>query len=104
MADQQHYSLGAALDIAHAAAVKTDLQALLEGDSPILLQAAAVERVDAAGLQLISSFLAHCQSHQRDCQWDQPSAALCEAAAGLGLAQALQLQSTTDISTDSGVS
>lgn len=104
MSQQTTYTVADALDIAHAAAIKTDLQALLDVDGDIVLEGAAVERVDAAGLQLLSSFFAHCSSHQRSCSWHQPSPSLCEAASGLGLAQALQLNSDTFSSTEAGTS
>ena len=83
--------LGAALDIANAANLKAQLDSLLAQEGELLLDGASVERLDAAGLQLLASWFRHCDKHQRICRWSHSSAVLRESAAGLGLACVLQL-------------
>ena len=102
MTQASTFELGASLDIAHAAKLKTQLSALLEGDGDILLDGAAVERLDAAGLQLLASWFKHCKSHQRSCTWSQSSELLRESAAGLGLACALELEENPSITKTEG--
>ena len=99
MTEQTAVVLDASLDIAHATKAKAALAAALEGDGDIALDGSAVERVDAAGLQLLSSYFKHCEQQQRACVWSASSDVLQESAAGLGLAQVLQL--TNNSSTDS---
>ncbi|MGJ8670410.1 MAG: STAS domain-containing protein [Oceanococcus sp.] len=100
MTEQAAVVLDASLDIAHAAKAKEQLEAALVNDGDITLDGSAVERVDAAGLQLLGSYFKHCQQQKRVCTWSASSDVLQHSAAGLGLAQALQLKSDTNSSTD----
>lgn len=84
--------LDAALDIAHASALKGALDADLSGATALRLDGEQVGRVDAAGLQLLLAFVRQCQTQGLELSWHAPSETLCDGAAGLGLAQALQLQ------------
>lgn len=84
--------LEAALDIAHAAQFKTTLDTALSGEKSLSLDGGEVSRVDAAGLQLLLAFVRQCKALEIELSWDSASETLRDAAAGLGLAQALQLQ------------
>ena len=94
MAETNTVVLPAALDIAHCVEIKASLEAALSEEADIALDGAAVEKLDAAGLQMLLSYFKHCQSLQRECHWKQSNELLQESAAGLGLAGELELQST----------
>ncbi len=89
---QSTVQLHAALDIAHASKLKTTLDAALEGGKEVTLDAGGVSRVDAAGLQLLLAFVRQCAADGIAVSWSQATETLRDGAAGLGLAQALQLQ------------
>ena len=80
------------LDIAGAAALRQQLiQALERGKSPVVFDASNVERADTAALQLLAAFFKDAGAADIQAQWKDPSAALCEAAALLGLREVLSL-------------
>ncbi len=81
-----------ALDIAHAGELKAILSASPEDCEELVFDAQAVERVDAAGLQLLLAFVRQCEARPMTVSWASVSATLMDGASGLGLAQALQLQ------------
>lgn len=81
-----------ALDIAHAGELKSVLNACPEDCQELEFDAQAVERVDAAGLQLLLAFVRQCKARSMPFAWASTSTALIDGATGLGLAQALQLQ------------
>lgn len=83
--------LPAQLDIAHAGELKQTLDAALAAKPPVILDAAAVEQVDTAGLQLLLAF-----RRARAADWRNPSTALCDAAALAGLVDALALDAQTE--------
>lgn len=86
--------LDAALDIAHANALKADLNKLLGQDGDLVLDGSDVVRTDAAGLQLLVAFARHCESKGRNWRWSDNSELLREDIAGLGLASILETNST----------
>ncbi|HXZ58778.1 MAG TPA: STAS domain-containing protein [Steroidobacteraceae bacterium] len=63
----------------------------IEQSSPVYIDAAQVERVDTAALQLLVAFLSDRKSEQRAVVWLDVSDAMLRAARGLGLAAALAL-------------
>lgn len=73
-----------------------DLQALLlphlEADGPVTLAAAAVERVHAAGLQLLHAFVRDRAGAGRETVFATPSPALVQAARQLALASSLGVE------------
>lgn len=80
--------------IADLPAVKAELQAALAAPSAEL-DASAVERVDTAALQLLAVFRREAASKGLAVAWTGASAALCDAAALLGLAHTLELPAAT---------
>ncbi len=102
MTDTTTINLGPALDIAHAAKIQSALKALLQQDAAVEIDAQEVERIDAAGLQLLLAFVRHCTTQAREWRWLKPSTALLEAATGLGLAHSLQLSTDAHPSNVSG--
>lgn len=83
--------LPARLGIADVAAVKPVLTDALDGGRPVILDAAAVEHVDGAGLQLLLAFHAAMQAAGRRLDWKGPSPALLEAAGLAGVRDTLGL-------------
>lgn len=89
-ARHQVVELPVRLDIAAAAELKRRLDTALNASHPLTLDAHAVEHVDAAGLQLLLAFQ-RADPPGTGAEWRNPSAMLREAAALLGLSEALRL-------------
>jgi anti-anti-sigma regulatory factor len=82
--------LGDMLTIEQAAAMHDLLHPHL-GQALITIEAGAVQRVDAAGLQLLTAFVQAVETRNGCIRWQAPSAALRDGARLLGLAGALGL-------------
>lgn len=67
------------------AALKTELLGVLDAPERIVIDPAAVERVDTAALQLLFAFERDRLAHGRDVQWRAGSPAFTQAVAMLGL-------------------
>ena len=88
-------ALPAQLDIAAVGELKPRLDAALAAGASLTLDAGAVAHVDAAGLQLLVAFQrARSSSGGAHAGWRKPSDALREAAALLGLDEALCLDAS----------
>ena len=83
--------LPARLDIAAVGGLKHLLDAALASAQPPTLDASRVEHVDAAGLQLLLAFQHANSAGGASATWRDPSPALIEAAALLGITEALHL-------------
>ncbi len=84
--------LPASLDIAGADELKQVLSAALDSAKPIKLNATAVEHVDAAGMQLLLVFCNSARAQGLKTTWTGAPPRLKEAAALLGMAAALGLE------------
>lgn len=82
-------NFGAALTIPKVAAMHAELQQALESQQAIVLDAAAVEAVDTAGLQLVSVFLREAHERGVTVTWRKPSGILRAGAKRLDLEKAL---------------
>ncbi len=91
MSDKSTVSLGSALDIMHANALKERLQTALQKKSHIVLISDKVERADTAGLQLVYAFKKAVELEQKQLSWQKPTEALIQASEMLGMRQALSL-------------
>ena len=78
--------------VAHAEGLKAALCALAAHPEPVILDAAAVQRVDTAALQLLAAFIRDRRLAGRAVRWQAPSAALAGAARLLGMGPMLQLE------------
>jgi ABC-type transporter Mla MlaB component len=76
--------------IADVGELHTQLKGAL-GGSQIVLDGAAVERIDTAALQLLVVFQHEAKKRERQVQWAGASAPLYDAAGQLGLMEALAL-------------
>ena len=85
--------LGNDLTIRSVGAQRQQLAALLAASGDVSLQAAAIEHVDTAGLQLVAAFAGQLSAGGRELRWCEPAPKLLEAASTLGLDAALRLAS-----------
>lgn len=77
--------LGASCTIEDVAQLRNDLIAHLAANKPIIIDATRVERIDAAGAQLLVAFAIDCLVQGVAFAWKQRPAALDEAIRLLGL-------------------
>lgn len=89
-ADISSVSLGDMLTIAQVTAMHAELGRHLDARS-VALDAGALQRVDAAGLQLLAAFVRAADQRGAQIEWRSPSAALRDGARRLGLAVTLHL-------------
>ena len=89
LSDKTTISLGAALDIMHAAGLKERLVGALNKKNHIVLISDKVERADTAGLQLIYAFKKEVELQKKELSWQKPSDALLSACQALGMEDAL---------------
>jgi phospholipid transport system transporter-binding protein len=82
------------LDIAGADRLRQQLLVVLREQSPVVLDAANVERVDTAALQVLTAFFKDADAANITVQWKQTSGALKNAARLLGLGSSLHLEPT----------
>lgn len=85
--------LGESLTIKDVGRLQDELKQALASSKGIALQAASVESVDAAGLQLLDALMQEARTRRVDVQWRDPSGVLVRGARTLGLADKLQLPS-----------
>ena len=88
--ESRRVSLGDDLRIARAAEVASLLASASDAGS-IEIDAAQVERVDAAGLQALVAGIARLRKAKVSCRWGGVSPTLASSAALAGLAEALEL-------------
>lgn len=79
------------VDISMVSEVYLTLSVALETDKDISVDASAVERIDASGLQLLLAFMLQTSKQSLKCLWVNPSVALVKSARLLGLDRQLLL-------------
>lgn len=82
---------GEVVDISAVADLYQRLDAALEQEGSIGLNAGAIERVDAAALQLFACFIQEVKKRNRDVYWMAPTEALLRSARLLGMKPVLLL-------------
>jgi phospholipid transport system transporter-binding protein len=90
-ADDPVLHLPSQCTIRDAAQLLGQLMLRVEHSAPVYIDAAKVERIDTAALQLLVAFLNDRKSQQRAVVWLDCSEAMMRAARALGLAVALSL-------------
>lgn len=83
--------LPAELGIENASVTYEQLLSHVDDDRPVVLDASDVARVHTAALQLFCMFCQDRRNVGRETRWSQPSVALKNAAALLGVTTLLQL-------------
>jgi anti-anti-sigma regulatory factor len=82
--------LGTSCTIEDVAQLRTDLSAHLAANKPIIIDASRLERIDAAGVQLLAAFAIDCLEQGIAFAWKQRPAVLEEAIRLLGLAALME--------------
>jgi len=82
---------GDSLDISIAGELRGRLGEALTAGGPVVLEASAIERADAAALQLLCAFFNEAGERGVAVRWEAPSEALLDAARLIDLAACLQL-------------
>ena len=77
--------------ISEAGSLKQKLAALLDEPLPVTLDITALQRIDTAGLQVITAFVRERAGHGRLVEWQGAAPALASAAQLLGLTSLLRL-------------
>ena len=83
------------LDIAVAHELFQTLQQAVDTSNSLVIDAANVEHIDTAALQLLCAFIQDAQVRGIDVQWHEPSPAVNEAAHLLDLEGILALSTST---------
>ena len=79
------------LDISLVSDFKEFLKQAAGQNLPVVLDGSALERVDAAALQLLSAFFIEARTSGLNVMWKEPSAQLCRAAELIGLKETINL-------------
>jgi ABC-type transporter Mla MlaB component len=77
--------------VAGASTLKESLASLLDEPHPITLDITALQRIDTAGLQVLTAFIRERAGHGRTVEWRGTAPALTSAAQLLGLTSLLRL-------------
>ena len=85
------YRLPGRCTLADVAALREDLLLQLDSGQQVYIDAAAVQQIDTAGLQLLCAFAQDLAAAGRPLQWQAVTTTLREAAAAVGLVTSLNL-------------
>ena len=77
--------------VSDAASLKENLAALLDEPLPVTLDITGLQRIDTAGLQVITAFVRERTGHGRPVEWQGAAPVLTTAARLLGLTSLLRL-------------
>ncbi|EEY99774.1 anti-anti-sigma regulatory factor [Vibrio sp. RC586] len=86
-------TLNEALDIAHVHECKQQFLLWIAKEEPLVIDGSAVVRIDAAGLQLLTSLMMTAQHSGLEIHFDQLSDVLEEGFAQLGMTDLMQTKS-----------
>ena len=96
-ADTEHktggdtFALAAECTVADAGSLKAELAKLLDEEGDVALDVSAVQRIDTAGLQVLTAFVLDRMVLDRDVEWVGYAPALTAAATLLGVNSILKL-------------
>ena len=85
------FALAAECTVADAGTLKTGLAKLLDEAQTVAVDIGAVQRIDTAGLQILTAFVLDRMVQDRDVEWVGQAPALTAAATLLGLNSILKL-------------
>ena len=77
--------LGRELNVKTVAAVKAQIETCLAGGQELVLDAAALQKIDAAGLQMLLSLRHFLQNNQSELRWQTHSSVIESAASLIGV-------------------
>lgn len=78
-------ALAAECTVSDAASLKERLAGLLDEPQPVTLDVTALQRIDTAGLQVLTAFVLERAAHSRPVEWQGTAPVLATAAQLLGL-------------------
>ena len=84
-------ALAAECLVSGASTLKESLASLLDEPQPVTLDITALQRIDTAGLQVLTAFIRERAGHGRTVEWRGTAPALTSAAQLLGLTSLLRL-------------
>lgn len=87
---KSHIELGSACTLQEASAIRVQCLAALAGEVEPVIEGGAVERVDAAGTQVLVAFAIDCMERSVDFSWAGRSPALARAIRLLGVEALLE--------------
>jgi len=90
VSDDYVFEIQSVQDISSVSEIHEEMKTLFKNEK-VILSAENVERIDAASLQLILSFIGEAQINNVDIAWRSPSDAISNSAKLLGMEEALQL-------------
>ena len=79
------------MDIASAESMHMELEQVLQQGNSVELRGAAVQKVDTAGVQLLTSFFAEAENQHLKVSWQETSEAIVETFSFLNLTSAVGL-------------
>ena len=85
------FALAAECTVADAGTLKSGLAKLLDEAQTVAVDISAVQRIDTAGLQILTAFVLDRMVQDRDVEWVGQAPALTAAATLLGLNSILKL-------------
>lgn len=85
-------TLAAECTLAQTVALHSMLTSAFAKASDVVIDAAAITRIDAASVQLLGAFVRDRKAKSLRTCWKSPSSALAQAAARLGLTELLELE------------
>jgi ABC-type transporter Mla MlaB component len=77
--------------VSGATTLKESLAGLLDEPQPVTLDITALQRIDTAGLQVLTAFIRERAGHGRTVEWQGTAPALTSAAQLMGLTALLRL-------------
>jgi ABC-type transporter Mla MlaB component len=84
-------ALGAECTVSDAGSLKESLAGLLDQPQAVTLDITALQRIDTAGMQVITAFVRERAGHGRQVEWQGTAPVLATAAHLLGLTSLLKL-------------
>ena len=90
--NQATYELEGSLTIAEVGCVYACLNELLDSDGDILLDAAKLDQVDGAGIQLLAAFALEISNRKRVLSWSGATEELTKSARMVGLTETLGIE------------
>ena len=90
------YALAASCTVRDSGAMRTVLQEVFDAPETVTIDVSALERVDAAALQVLCAFVRDRKTQGRSVEWLGESATFSEAVRLLGLASVLNVPAGRD--------
>ncbi len=87
---------GDALSIADVGDVYAKLLTPLAENKSVKIDCSQIERIDAAGIQMLYAFSKEAAAHGHPLNWEQPSEAFVRSARLLGLAELMNIDNNSD--------